>query len=363
MTTQTIGDAPGKRGLCGSGLLDAVAELAKPSGVIESSGRFTKDRSRLPQGLQAQFASRDGKPIFRLTENVYLSQGDIRQVQLAKGAVRAGSMFSCNETGLRPADVDRTLIAGSFGYHLTVRSLIDIGLFPPEFDGKVHYVGNTSRTGAETLLTNAPSRDALLAAVRDVDAVELANDEGFQKTSFGACLPATARATTQGRGVMTVPLAKDDSRIPVTIVTGFLGSGKTTLLSSLLRRANRERIAVIINEFGEVSLDDAFLDAAGGKIVALAGGCLCCAIAGDIVSTLVDLYAARSAQNFDRVVIETSGLADPGPIARSCSMRPNWRRSFASMASSAWSMRCKGCWRLRDSVCRPSRSPWRTGWS
>ena len=114
---------------------------------------------------------------------------------------------------------------------------------------------------------------------------------------------------------MTVPLRKPDARIPVTIVTGFLGSGKTTLLSSLLRRANRERIAVIINEFGEVSLDEAFIGAAGEKIVTLAGGCLCCAIAGDIVSTLVALYEARSEQPFDRIVIETSGLADPGPIA------------------------------------------------
>ena len=114
---------------------------------------------------------------------------------------------------------------------------------------------------------------------------------------------------------MAVSLDTSDPRIPVTIVTGFLGSGKTTLLAGLLRRTNRERIAVIINEFGEVSLDDAFVDAAGGVIVTLAGGCLCCAVAGDIVTTLVDLYEARSVQGFDRVVIETSGLADPGPIA------------------------------------------------
>jgi uncharacterized 2Fe-2S/4Fe-4S cluster protein (DUF4445 family) len=182
--TKTISDAEAV-GLCGSGLMDAVAELAV-HGVIESSGRFTKDRSRLPQSLQAQFANRDGKPIFRLTENVYLSQGDIRQVQLAKGAVRAGIDILLQRNGLTPAGVDRALIAGSFGYHLTARSLIDIGLFPPEFDGKVHYVGNTSRTGAETLLTNASSRGALLAAVRNVDAVELANDEGFQKTFVSA---------------------------------------------------------------------------------------------------------------------------------------------------------------------------------
>ena len=114
---------------------------------------------------------------------------------------------------------------------------------------------------------------------------------------------------------MAVPLAQSDHRIPVTIVTGFLGSGKTALVSSLLRRANRKRIAVMINEFGEVSLDEAFVGAAGGKIVTLAGGCLCCAVAGDVVSTLAALYEARSEQPFDRVVIETSGLADPGPIA------------------------------------------------
>ena len=295
--------------------MDAVAELAV-HGVIESSGRFTKDRSRLPQSLQAQFASRDGKPIFRLTENVYLSQGDIRQVQLAKGAVRAGIDVLLQRNGLSAVDVDRALIAGSFGYHLTVRSLIDIGLFPAEFDGKVHYVGNTSRTGAETLLTNAPSRESLLRVVQGVDAVELANDEGFSKTFVQAlAFPQPPRASLEGCGVMAASLETSDPRIPVTIVTGFLGSGKTTLLSSLLRRTNRERIAVIINEFGEVSLDDAFVDAAGGRIVTLAGGCLCCAVAGDIVSTLVDLHEARSAQGFDRVVIETSGLADPGPIA------------------------------------------------
>jgi uncharacterized 2Fe-2S/4Fe-4S cluster protein (DUF4445 family) len=88
--------------------------------------------------------------------------------------------------GLSAADVDRALIAGSFGYHLTVRSLIEIGLFPPEFDGKVEYVGNTSRTGAEALLTNADSRIALEQIVRRVESVELANDDGFAKTFVAA---------------------------------------------------------------------------------------------------------------------------------------------------------------------------------
>ncbi|PPQ38705.1 Uncharacterized 2Fe-2 and 4Fe-4S clusters-containing protein, contains DUF4445 domain [Rhodoblastus acidophilus] len=190
---QTIGDAP-PVGLCGSGLLDAVAELAV-HGVVETSGRFTKNRAALPSALQARFAKRDGKPAFHLTDEIYLSQGDIRQVQLAKGAVRAGIDVLLRRNGLDAAQVDRALIAGSFGYHLTVRSLIDIGLFPPEFDGKVTYVGNSSQTGAEALLTHAPSRARLAELARAVEAVELANDEAFTKIFVAAmAFPRPERA-------------------------------------------------------------------------------------------------------------------------------------------------------------------------
>lgn len=115
-----------------------------------------------------------------------MKRRDIFGIRSVKGAVRAGIDVLLARNGLKPSDVDRALIAGSFGYHLTVRSLVDIGLFPPEFDGKVEYVGNTSRTGAETLLTNGDSRAALLAQVAEVDAVELANDEGFTKLFVSA---------------------------------------------------------------------------------------------------------------------------------------------------------------------------------
>jgi uncharacterized 2Fe-2S/4Fe-4S cluster protein (DUF4445 family) len=172
-------------GLCGSGLLDAVAALAS-HGVIESSGRFTKKPELLSAGLRERLELRDGKPIFRLTPDVFLSQSDIRQVQLAKGAVRAGIDILLARNGLSAVDVDRALIAGSFGYHLTVRSLVEIGLFPPEFDGKVEYVGNTSRTGAEALLTNADSRTTLEQIVQGVESVELANDDGFAKAFVAA---------------------------------------------------------------------------------------------------------------------------------------------------------------------------------
>ena len=189
---RTIGEAP-PAGLCGCGLLDAVAALVT-SGVIESSGRFTRKRDLLPEGLRARFSEREGKVVFHLTPDVYLSQGDIRQVQLAKGAVRAGIDILLSRNGLSGEDVDRALIAGSFGYHLTVKSLVDIGLFPRAFDGKVEYVGNTSRTGAEALLVNSPSRQELAATVEDVDAVELATDEGFTQAFVAAmAFPAPVR--------------------------------------------------------------------------------------------------------------------------------------------------------------------------
>jgi G3E family GTPase len=105
--------------------------------------------------------------------------------------------------------------------------------------------------------------------------------------------------------------------IPVTVLTGFLGSGKTTLLAALLRSPALARTAVIINEFGEVGLDHDLVAASDESFVTLQTGCLCCSIRGDLVLTLQDLLARRvdgTVMPFERIVIETSGLADPAPI-------------------------------------------------
>jgi G3E family GTPase len=104
---------------------------------------------------------------------------------------------------------------------------------------------------------------------------------------------------------------------PVSVLTGFLGSGKTTLLGKLLRRPEFSRTAVIINEFGEIGLDHDLIETSDESFVELQTGCLCCTIRGDLTQTLHDILRRRrdgSVPAFERVVIETSGLADPAPI-------------------------------------------------
>jgi G3E family GTPase len=105
--------------------------------------------------------------------------------------------------------------------------------------------------------------------------------------------------------------------IPVCVLTGFLGSGKTTLLARLLKSPAFARTAVIINEFGEIGLDHDLIETSDESFVTLQTGCLCCTIRGDLVLTLADILRRRddgTVTPFDRVVIETSGLADPAPI-------------------------------------------------
>ena len=106
--------------------------------------------------------------------------------------------------------------------------------------------------------------------------------------------------------------------IPVTIVTGFLGSGKTTLLNRILTERHGEKIAVIENEFGEVGIDNELLLSGEEQIVEMNNGCICCTVRGDLIRILRELAEKREAGQlvFDRIIIETTGLADPGPVAQ-----------------------------------------------
>ncbi len=113
--------------------------------------------------------------------------------------------------------------------------------------------------------------------------------------------------------------------IPVSILTGFLGAGKTTLLNALLKHPDMSNTAVIINEFGDIGIDHLLVETADDNVFEMASGCLCCTIRGDLVDTLSDLIERRdngTIKAFDRVVIETTGLADPAPVLHTIMNHP-----------------------------------------
>jgi G3E family GTPase len=119
--------------------------------------------------------------------------------------------------------------------------------------------------------------------------------------------------------------ASGSGRIPVTLVTGFLGSGKTTLINAALRAHELAHTLVVVNEFGEVGLDHSLFASSNDAVVVLENGCLCCTVRGDLVATLVDLHQrqAKRIPEFDHIVIETSGLAEPGPVLQAFLSDPN----------------------------------------
>ena len=111
-----------------------------------------------------------------------------------------------------------------------------------------------------------------------------------------------------------MPTNTADTRIPVTVLTGFLGAGKTTLLNRILTEQHGQRIAVIENEFGEIGIDQALVINAEEEIFEMNNGCLCCTVRGDLIRILGNLMKRRD--KFDRILVETTGLADPGPVAQ-----------------------------------------------
>jgi G3E family GTPase len=116
-------------------------------------------------------------------------------------------------------------------------------------------------------------------------------------------------------------------KIPVTILTGYLGSGKTTFVNYLLKEHHGLRLAIVENEFGEVGIDDGLVLQTKDEIIEMMNGCICCTVREDLIEALMNLYTNRRAQ-FDAVIIETTGLADPAPVAQTFFVDENISKHF-----------------------------------
>ena len=182
---QTVADAP-PRGLCGSGLIDAVAALLA-AGAVEASGRLRPEASPVlagsfregPEGLAVALARTEAG------EEIRLTQADIRRLQLAKGAIATGVRLLCRAAGITPGELREVLLAGAFGLHLRPESAVRIGLLPGIPAAKVRAVGNVAAEGARLLLLHAPLRREAEALVGRVEVLELAAEPDFQTVFAG----------------------------------------------------------------------------------------------------------------------------------------------------------------------------------
>ena len=121
-----------------------------------------------------------------------------------------------------------------------------------------------------------------------------------------------------------------DKRIPVTVLTGYLGAGKTTLLNRILSEDHGHRYAVIVNEFGEIGIDTELVTHASEELFEMNNGCICCTVRGDLIRTLHTLLNTLQQRpgTFDAIVVETTGLADPGPVAQTFFVDPKLRAAL-----------------------------------
>jgi uncharacterized 2Fe-2S/4Fe-4S cluster protein (DUF4445 family) len=185
---KVIGDAP-PAGLCGSGLVDAVASLVN-LGLLDHSGRLVSEEeaAAAAPGLARRLTRLGAERVFVLHwlgepgdagHSIYLSQRDVRELQFAKAAIATGWNILLEEAGLRPSDIQQVLLAGSFGSYLSPANAIRLGLVPPLSALRVVSAGNVAGEGAKMALLSMRERAGALALIEEVQYVELSDRPDF----------------------------------------------------------------------------------------------------------------------------------------------------------------------------------------
>ncbi|MDU6630732.1 MAG: ASKHA domain-containing protein [Lachnoanaerobaculum sp.] len=165
-------------GICGSGVLSMVRELLK-SGFINKMGAI--DKKCLDSNHSFIKADDSGKPFIKINDNLYFTAKDIRQVQLAKGAILSGIMALIKKAGIETCDITRVCIAGQFGKYISMDSFFRVGLLPKEFERKVEYLGNTSLTGAYMALLDKNAIEYMTEISVETESFELSKLEEYEK--------------------------------------------------------------------------------------------------------------------------------------------------------------------------------------
>ena len=173
----TIGNTE-PTGICGSGVLSMVRELLK-AGFINKMGAI--DKKCIDSKKSFIKADDSGKPFIKINDNLYFTTKDIRQVQLAKGAILSGISALIKKAGIEPGDITRVCIAGQFGKYISMDSFFGVGLMPREFEGKVEYLGNTSLTGAYIALLDKNAIEYMSEISVETEYFELSKLEDYEK--------------------------------------------------------------------------------------------------------------------------------------------------------------------------------------
>jgi uncharacterized 2Fe-2S/4Fe-4S cluster protein (DUF4445 family) len=175
-------------GICGSGLIDITAELLN-AGIVDSTGRITQPKNLPPKIAQRIVIDKNNQPAFVITDKIKITQKDIRQIQLAVGAIRAGINIMLKKAGIKAADLKKVLIAGGFGSFIRRNHAQRIGLLPANISHeKISFIGNSSLLGAKLALLSVKAREKAEELAKRTQHIELSADSDFQNEFASAMI-------------------------------------------------------------------------------------------------------------------------------------------------------------------------------